>query len=99
MTVCGAALSNNMRGRRCAIRHAVSNQSRDANPTRNNISGSSESSVTSIAVRRLSIPKDQELAVLSAAMQRGELLRGVAERALQRPDPGFRIILRIHRPN
>ena len=36
-----------------------------------------------IAVRRLSIPKDQELAVLSAAMQRGELLRGVAERARQ----------------
>ena len=36
-----------------------------------------------IAVRRLSIPKDQELAVLSAAMQRGEALRGVAERARQ----------------
>ena len=36
-----------------------------------------------IAVRRLSIPKDQELAVLSAAMQRGELLRGLAERARQ----------------
>ena len=36
-----------------------------------------------IAVRRLSIPKDQELAVLSATMQRGELLHGVAERARQ----------------
>jgi hypothetical protein len=36
-----------------------------------------------IAVRRLSIPKDQELAVMSAAMQRGELLRGVAQRARQ----------------
>jgi hypothetical protein len=36
-----------------------------------------------IAVRRLSIPKDQELAVSSAAMQLGELLRGVAERARQ----------------
>ena len=36
-----------------------------------------------IAVRRLSIPQDQELAALSAAMQRGELLRGVAERARQ----------------
>ena len=36
-----------------------------------------------IAVRRLSSPKDQELAVLSAAMQRGELLRGVTERARQ----------------
>ena len=36
-----------------------------------------------IAVRRLSIPKDQELAGLSAAMQRGEALRGVAERARQ----------------
>ena len=36
-----------------------------------------------IAARRLSIPKDQELAVLSPAMQRGELLRGVAERARQ----------------
>jgi hypothetical protein len=36
-----------------------------------------------IAVRRLSIPKDQELAVLSAAIQRGEALRGVAERARQ----------------
>ena len=36
-----------------------------------------------IAVRRLSIPKDQELEVLSAAMQRGEALRGVAEQARQ----------------
>jgi hypothetical protein len=36
-----------------------------------------------IAVRRLSVPKDQEPAVLSAAMQRGEVLRGDAERARQ----------------
>lgn len=36
-----------------------------------------------IAVRRLSIPKDQELDVVSATMQRGEMLRGVAERARQ----------------
>ena len=36
-----------------------------------------------IAVRRLSIPKDQGLEVLSAAMQRGEALRGVAEQARQ----------------
>ncbi len=34
-----------------------------------------------IAARRLSVPKDQELAVLTAAMERGEVLRGVAERA------------------
>jgi hypothetical protein len=34
-----------------------------------------------IAARQRSIPKDQELAVLSAAMERGEVLRGVGERA------------------
>ena len=34
-----------------------------------------------IAARQRSIPKDQELAVLSAAMERGEVLRGAAERA------------------
>ncbi|MGH2842229.1 MAG: hypothetical protein ACRDKL_01400 [Solirubrobacteraceae bacterium] len=36
-----------------------------------------------IAARRQNIPKDQELAVLSAATERGEVLRGVAERARQ----------------
>jgi len=34
-----------------------------------------------IAARRLSVPKDQELGVLTAAMERGEALRGVVERA------------------
>ena len=36
-----------------------------------------------IAWRRRTVPKDQELAVLSAALERGEVLRGVAERARQ----------------
>ena len=34
-----------------------------------------------IAALRRTVPKDQEFAVLSAAMQRGEVLRGAAERA------------------
>ena len=34
-----------------------------------------------IAALRRTVPKDQELAVLSAALERGEVLRGVAERA------------------
>jgi len=34
-----------------------------------------------IVARRLSVPKDQERGVLTAAMERGEELRGVAERA------------------
>jgi hypothetical protein len=34
-----------------------------------------------IAVLRRTVPKDQELALLSAALERGEVLRGVAERA------------------
>lgn len=34
-----------------------------------------------MAARQRSIPKDQEFAVLSAAMERGEVLRGAAERA------------------
>ena len=33
-----------------------------------------------IAALRRTVPKDQELAVLSAALERGEVLRGVAER-------------------
>jgi hypothetical protein len=36
-----------------------------------------------IAARQRSIPKDQELAELTAALERGEVLRGVAERARQ----------------
>ena len=36
-----------------------------------------------IAARRRSVPKDQEFALLSAALERGEVLRGVAERARQ----------------
>ena len=36
-----------------------------------------------IAARRRTVPKDQEFAVLSAALERGEVLRGVAERARQ----------------
>jgi hypothetical protein len=34
-----------------------------------------------IAVLNRTVPKDQELAMLSAALERGEVLRGVAERA------------------
>ena len=34
-----------------------------------------------IAARQRSVPKDQEFAVLTAAMKRGEVLRGAAERA------------------
>jgi hypothetical protein len=34
-----------------------------------------------IAALRRTVPKDQELAVLSAALERGEVLRSVAERA------------------
>ena len=34
-----------------------------------------------IAALRRTVPKDQEFAVLSAAMERGEVLRGAAERA------------------
>jgi hypothetical protein len=34
-----------------------------------------------IAALRRTVPKDQELAVLSAALERGEVLRGVAKRA------------------
>jgi hypothetical protein len=34
-----------------------------------------------IAAVRRTVPKDQEFAVLSAAMERGEVLRGAAERA------------------
>ena len=34
-----------------------------------------------IAALRRTVPKDQEFAVLSAALERGEVLRGVAERA------------------
>ncbi|MGH2926872.1 MAG: hypothetical protein ACRDL8_01565, partial [Solirubrobacteraceae bacterium] len=34
-----------------------------------------------IAALRMRIPKDQEFALLSAAMERGEVLRGAAERA------------------
>jgi hypothetical protein len=36
-----------------------------------------------IAARRRTVPKDQEFAVLSAALEFGEVLRGVAERARQ----------------
>jgi len=34
-----------------------------------------------IAVLRRTVPKDQELALLSAALERGEVLHGIAERA------------------
>ena len=34
-----------------------------------------------IAARRMSIPKDQEFALLTAALERSEVLRGAAERA------------------
>ena len=37
-----------------------------------------------IAALRRTVPKDQEFAVLSAAMERGEVLRGAAERARRR---------------
>lgn len=36
-----------------------------------------------IAARRGTVPKDQEFALLSAALERGEVLRGVAEQARQ----------------